>query len=133
MLTSSTGSSSVGTALGTAARRDQPAALLEGPVGGVHRVRLAVVQGDPDAGHRVAGRDALLHLRADALFHRRDELPGHHPADDLADDVEGGRVLQRLHLDVADAVLTVPAGLLDVTAEALGLARDRLPQWHPQV
>ena len=86
-------------------------------------MRLAVEQGDPHAGHRVAGQHALLHLPADALLHRRDELPRHHAADDLVDELEAGGVRQRLDLDVADAVLAVPAGLLDVTAQALGLAR----------
>jgi len=47
----------------------RPAGLLKGHVRGVHRVRLAVVQRDPDADHRVAGHHALLHLPADALLH----------------------------------------------------------------
>ena len=40
---------------------------------------------------------------------------------------------ERLHLDVGDPELAVAAGLLHVPAQPLGLARDRLPQRHPQL
>ena len=47
---------------------------LEGHVGGVDRVRLAVDQRHPQVHDRVAGGDALVHLGPQALLHRRDEL-----------------------------------------------------------
>ena len=111
--------------LGRIAERG-PARLLERHVRGVHRVRLAVEQGDPEPDHRVSGYHALLHLPPDALFHRGDELARHHPADDLVDELEAGRVFQRLHLDLADPVLAVPARLLDVAPEPARRHRDRL-------
>src|ERR1700678_4619999 len=95
-------------------------------------MRLAVEQGNLDAGHRVAGHHPLVHLPADTLLHRGNELPGHPAPDDLVDELEGGRVGERLDLDVADAVLAMPAGLLDVAAEPRRLARHRLPQRYPQ-
>ncbi len=98
----------------------QRAGGLERGVGGVDAVRLAVDQGDPQVDHRVAGDQAALHLGADALLDRRDVVVRHRAADDLVDELEAGAAGQRLDLDVADGVLAVPAGLLDVPAVALG-------------
>ena len=93
---------------------------------------LAVEQRDPDVDHRVAGVHTLLHLRADTLLHAGDELPRHRAADHLVDELESGALRQRLHLDVADRVLAVSAGLLDVAAMAFGFAAERFSQRDPQ-
>ena len=79
-------------------------------------MRLAVDERHADVDHRVAGADAALHLGAHALLDRGDELPRHRAADDLVDELEARARRQRLDLDVADGVLAVPAGLLDVPA-----------------
>jgi hypothetical protein len=89
-------------------------------------VVLAVVEGDPHVDHRVAGQQAVLHRLADALLDRADELVGDGAAEDLVDELEAAAAGQRLHLDVADAVLAVAAGLLDVAAEGLGGGLERL-------
>ena len=60
-------------------------------------------------------------------------LPRHRAADDLVDELEPGALRQWLDLDVADRVLAVPAGLLDVSAVPFCVAAERLPQRHPQV
>ena len=96
---------------------------LERGVGGVDAVRLAVEERDPEVDHLVAGDEAALHLGAHALLHRRDVVVRHRAADDLVDELEPGAARQRLDLDVAHAVLAVPAGLLDVPAVALGPGR----------
>src|SRR5207249_6636259 len=49
---------------------------LEGHVGGVDGVVLAVDQGDLDVDHRVAGHDAFGHGVADAFFDRGPEVLG---------------------------------------------------------
>ena len=106
----------------------QRAGELERHVGGVHRVGLAVEEGDPDVDHRVAGEDALLQLVADALLHARDELPRHRTADDLVHELEAGAALERLDLDVAHRVLAVAAGLLHVPTQRGRLGDEGLAQ-----
>ncbi len=96
-------------------------------------MRLAVEQGDPDVHHRVAGQHPHLHLGPDAFLDRRDELPRHHPADDLVDELQARAGRPGLDLDVADPELPVAAGLLDVPAQAPGLPADRLPQRNAQL
>ncbi len=56
---------------------------LEGDVGGVHGVRLAVHQANPDVDKREAGGDPEVELAPHAPFHRRDELTRDRTADDL--------------------------------------------------
>jgi hypothetical protein len=63
---------------------------LEGRVGGVDTVRLAVGERDPDVDHGVAMAHTALHLGAYALLDRADELPGHGTADDLVEELEAG-------------------------------------------
>ena len=62
---------------------------------------------------------AALELVPDALLHARDELPGHRAADHPVDELEATAFRQRFDLDLGDCVLTVPAGLLDVPAQAV--------------
>ena len=93
-------------------------------------MRLAVGQGDPQVHDGVAVADAPLHLGAHALLDGRDEVAGYGAADDLVDELEPAALRQRFDLDVADGVLPVAAGLLDVPAVALGLPGERLAQRH---
>ena len=85
-------------------------------------MRLAAGERHPDVDHRVAGA-AALHLGADALLDRRDELPGHDAAHHPLGELEPGAAGERLDLDLADGVLAVAAGLLHVPAERLAGAR----------
>ena len=94
-------------------------------------MRLAADQADPDVDQRVTGRDAALHLGPDALLHARDELPWHRAAHHPVDELEPGPGRQGLDLDVADGVLAVPAGLLDVPAVPGGAARGTSPAARP--
>ncbi len=105
---------------------------LKGDVGGVHRVGLAVHQPHPDVDERIAGRHPEVELAQHALLHRGDELPGDRAADHLVDELPATAGRQRLHLDVADRVLTVAAGLFDVPAGAPRRSAQRLPQRHPR-
>ena len=77
---------------------------------------LPSVQGDPQVDQRVAVAHAALHLRAHALLDARDELARYGAADDLVHELEPAALGQRLDGDVADGVLAVTAGLLDVAA-----------------
>ena len=80
-------------------------------------MRLAAGERDPDVDHRVAGA-AAGQLRADPLLDARDELPGHDAADHPLGELEAGAAGERLDLDLADGVLPVATGLLDVPARA---------------
>ncbi len=98
----------------------QRARGLEGDVGGVHRVRFAVHQADPEIDERMAGGHSEVELAPHALLHRRDELAGDRAADDLVDELPPGTGRERLHLDMADCVLSMSTRLLDVAAGASG-------------
>ena len=128
--TVSSGSSivTIGPARGLAQR--QPAGHLEGHVGGVDAVGLAVGQGHAEVDDRVAVADAALHLGAHALLDRGDEVAGYGAPDDLVDELEPAALGEGLDLDVAHGVLAVAAGLLDVPAVALRGAAERLAQRH---
>src|SRR5258708_4821688 len=77
-------------------------------------------EGDQDVDHGEAEGDPPGGLGADTLLHRGDELPGHRAADDLVDELDARADRQRLDLDLADGVLAVAAGLLDVPAARRG-------------
>ena len=77
---------------------------------------LAVIQRHLDVDHRVPGEGALLHLGAHALLDRGDELTRYRATHNLINELESGAAFVRFHLDVADRILSMPAGLLDVTA-----------------
>ena len=108
----------------------QRAGRLEGGVGGVDRVRLAVDERDVHVDERPVAADAALGLGPDALLHAAVELAGHGAADDplLEDDARAGR--PGLALDHDDGVLPVPAGLLDVPAGDPRRAGERLDHRH---
>ena len=71
--------------------------------------------------------DTLLHLGPHPFFHRGDEGPRNHPAHGLVNKFEAGATFQRLDVDVADGVLAVASGLLDVPA----VARRPAPRTFP--
>ena len=75
--------------------------------------------------------DAALHLRAHALLDADGmNWRGTEPPTTLSTNSKPAPSRQRLDLDVADGVLAVPAGLLDVPAEPLRRAGEGLPQRH---
>ena len=81
---------------------------------GVDRVLLAVVEDRAHVNYGIAGEDALFHRLADALLDRWAVVVRDDAADDLVLKLEAAAAWHRLHLDPADAVLPVAAGLADV-------------------
>ncbi len=100
-----------------------PAGHLEGHVGGVDRVGLAVNERDPDVDHGVTGAHALLHLCPHSLLDAGDELAWDRAADHLVDELKAGSLWHRFNLDVADRELPVATGLLHMTPMPLGRTR----------
>src|SRR4051794_37156119 len=99
---------------------------LEGDLGRVGLMELAVDELTAAVDVRVPGANAVGEGLLDALLDGRDELDRHRPTADLRDEVEalaGGR----LDVDVDDAVLARAAGLADEAAlDLLGGAADGL-------
>ena len=89
--TRSNGSSIVTVVAWAASRSASAPADLEGHVGGVDAVGLAVGERDPQVDQRVAVAHAALHLRPHALLDARDELARYGAADDLVDELEPRR------------------------------------------
>ena len=109
----------------------QRAGGLEGGVGGVDRVRLAVDQGDVDVDDGAVAAHAAVGLRPDALLHAAVELGGHRAADDpLVEDDPAAR-RPGLALDDDDGVLPVPPGLLHVPRRDPRRAGEGLHQRYP--
>ncbi len=71
-------------------------------------MRLASDQCHPQVHHRLAG-NSPVQLLSNALFHTRDVLTRNGSADHLVDELEPAPFGQRLHLDVGDGELAVPA------------------------
>ena len=96
-------------------------------------MRLAVDQRHPDVDHRVAGQHAPLHLGADALLHRRDELVRHR---------RRRRSCRRTRSPSRTAAARPrcrrspnspwPPDCLTFRPRPLGLGREGLAQRHPQ-
>ena len=91
-------------------------------------MRLAADERHPDVDHRETGRHAFLHLGPDALLHGGNILPGNHPAHGLVDKLEPCAALKGLHFDVANRVLAMAAGLLDMASMAGRRCGERFPQ-----
>ena len=85
-----------------------------------------VEDGCPEVDHREAGEEAAHPRVLDALFDGGDELSRDRAAEDVVDELEIAAARQRLHLDLAVAELSVPAGLLLVAPVGLGRRGDRL-------
>ncbi len=102
--------------------------VLEGRVGGVDGVGLAVGEGDPDVDEGVSGGDALGELGADALLDGGDEVFGDGAADDVFLELEARAGREGLDLQVADGVLAVAAGLFDEATVAGGGGAEGLAQ-----
>src|SRR5437016_5134635 len=83
-----------------------------------------------DVDDREAGDHPLLQRLAHAFFYRWDELPRHDPADDFVDEHEPFAARRWLDLEIDHAVLTVAAGLADVSPFGGRLGRDRLAVGH---
>ena len=95
-------------------------------------MRLAVEQGDPDVHHRGAGRPAPRSICARTPFSTEGtNCRGTAPPTTLSTNSKPAPGRQRLDLDVADGVLAVPAGLLDVPAVPARRCRRRSPAAAP--
>ncbi len=86
----------------------------------------AVVQRCAQPDHRVTGERTFLHALAQALFHRREEVPRHRAAHDALAELHFFAVA-RLELDPDVAVLAVAAGLLFIFSLHLHLLSNRFP------
>src|SRR5512136_2421010 len=91
----------------------------------------AIVEGDPDIDDRVAGQYALMPRLHDALFHSRDEVPGHRTTHDLVREFEPGASRQRLHPYQNMPVLPMPTGLLLMLVLGVDQCSDGLPVGNP--
>ena len=98
---------------------------LEGHLVGVDGVIRALVDGDLDVDHRVAGEHAVLHGLLDALVDGGDEAARNVAADDLIDELVT-RAGVRLDAEPTIAVLAGAAGLLLVAALGGGDSADGL-------
>src|SRR5690606_8020930 len=87
---------------------------LERVLARIHLVIRAEMQRRLHVHHRVAELDAALHRLLQALLHGRDVLARNHAALDGVHELEALARLLGLELDHHVAVLTAPAGLLDV-------------------
>ena len=99
---------------------------LERQVVRIDVVVRTVVEDDPEIDHREAGQVAAPGGVANAFFDGRNEVLRNGAAEDVVDELELAAARQRLHLDLAVAVLAVAAGLLLVAALHVGLAADGL-------
>ena len=112
----------------------QTAGHLERHFVRVDVVIAAVVDGDFEVDHRIAGEITARRRLHDALFDRGYELARNGAAEDLVGELEAAAARQRLHPDLAVAELAVAAALLLVASVGFGLARvwtrDREP-WAP--
>ena len=104
----------------------QRAGHLEGDLGGVDVVVLAVDERRPHVHHRVARLDAALERLLDALLDGGDVLDGDRPALDLVDELEA-LPGSGLEVDVDDPELARAAGLAHEPAfDVLGAPADGL-------
>ena len=106
----------------------QGARGLEGHVGGVDGVGLAVVEGDGEVHHREAEQGALGHLGLDSLVHRPDELARHGAAHHLVDELVARPAFEGGDLDLADRVLAVATRLFHVASLGLRGGGEGFPQ-----
>ena len=125
------GSSIVTVVAAAASRSAERARGLEGHVGGVDAVRLAVGEGDPQVDDRVAVADAALHLRAHALLDAGDELARHRrrrpPCRRTRSPEPSGSGSTSMS---QTAYWPCPPDCLTCRPCALGLAGERLAQRH---
>src|SRR5512136_1562747 len=90
-----------------------------------------IVEGDRHVPHRVSGQDALMPRFHDALFHSRDEVPGHRTAHDLVREFEASASRQRLHPYQNMPILPMPTGLLLMLVLGVDQCSDGLPVGNP--
>src|ERR1700694_4813171 len=90
----------------------------------------AVIQNDFEIHHRKSGKIPSRGRVLDALLHRGYEVLGNGATENVVHKLEFSAARQRLHLDLAIAVLTVSASLFLVASLHVGLAADGLPVRH---
>src|SRR5690348_14649770 len=103
---------------------------LEGKFVGIHVVVGAVVEDHSEIHHRVAGQEAALRRLHNALLYCGNEVTGDGAAENVVNELKVAAARQRLHLDLAVAVLAVPPGLLLVPALHVGFAADGFAVGH---
>jgi hypothetical protein len=103
---------------------------LESHLRRVDRVERPVVESDAHVLDGVAGDMPLEHRLANTLLHRRNEISGNDPTDDLVDELEALTSSERFHLQPAVAVLPAAAGLLLVFSLRVRLSLDRFSIRH---
>src|SRR5205807_8850994 len=84
----------------------------------------AVVEDYAEIHHRIPGKVAAGCRFNNALFHGRNVVLGNGSAKDVIHKLKVLAALQRLHLDLAVAILSVAAALLLVPSLDIGLAPD---------
>ena len=99
---------------------------LERHFGRVDRVSRTVNQRHLDVDHRVTADRAGLQRIAHTVFGGADVLPRHRTADDLVLEHDAGTALQRLHLELDNAVLATSTGLANEAALGFRGLRHRL-------
>ncbi len=125
-----TGSRSVGFAgLHRFAERDAPR-HLERHVVRIHIVIRTVVEHHAEVHHGKSGQISARRRVLDSLFDGRNIVLRNRAAENVVHKLKLPAARQRLHLDLAIAVLPVAAGLLLVPPLHIGLAANRLPVRH---
>ena len=86
-----------------------------------------VVEHDAEIDHRKSGEVSARRRILDSFFDGRNEVLRNRAAENVVHEFELSAARQRLHLDLAIAVLAVPAGLFLVASLHVGFAANRLP------
>ena len=97
---------------------------LEGDGLAVHRMGAAVVDNGFQVHHREAGQDAFFQRVDDALFHRRNQFPGHPAAHHFVAEFKPFVPRHRLQPEQHMAILAAAAGLLLVAVLGVGNPGD---------
>ena len=86
----------------------------------------AVIKRHSEVDDRKTGEVSARSRVFDSFFHGRNEVLWNRAAENVVDEFELSAARQRLHLDLAVAVLAVPASLFLVAALHVGFAANRL-------
>src|SRR5262249_36919514 len=103
---------------------------LEREFVGIHVVVAAVVESDLKIHHGISGEIAARRGFDDPLFDSGNEVLGNGASEDIVDELKLLAALERLHLDLAVAVLAMAAGLLLVASLYVGSSADSFPIRH---
>ena len=121
-----TGSSSVGLATSIAFLKAMRPAIWNDKIVRIHIVIGPVVENDAEIDDRKSRQISARRGVVNSFFDRGNVVLRNRAAEDVVDELELAAARQRLHLDLAIAVLPVAAGLLLVASLHVGLAANRL-------